>query len=710
MDTSPKSIREYFAAAAPDEIGEKLYAKVQDYENNTVVSSYFDLLNKAWKCYFGFAPEGVHATSALGRGGDQGETTEIRINHARSLSGALLNLVVAQKLAWQPKAVNLDAEAVAAVDLARSTLEYYWQDKKVSQYATRAVEECLPQTEGFVFTPWDETLGEDIGVEPIPGTDQERIVKSGDIAFYNVASWDVIRDHNKKSWDELDWVTVRLWHNRFDLAAQYPLNAEEILLAPAYVEGAHRDSHGDAEHNSDDVPVYYFFHKDKPSLPGGRETVFLEGGKTVLKHSRLTYDRIPLHRVVPAELFGTPYGYSPFIEILGMQEAYDSISTDLLSNISTFGRQSIAMPQGSEIPVDQVAGGFNLFTFPQNFTSNPIQAINLVQCSPQQFQFRDGLRNEMELCFGINAVVRGQAPDKDMSGAALALLQSQALQQSSTLAANYVQMVQDIGNSVIQILRRKATAPRRIAISGRRTSYLLQLENREFSGKDFGRVEKVQVEVGNPLAQTPAGRSEIADKLIAMGLIRTAEQYHQMLLTGQFDPLTRNIQDELTNIISENEDIARGEKPVAMLQDDHVLHVKEHKVTVANPAARRNPAVLKAYMDHVHEHYSLYYNVPPEMVLMDPLYHDRMLFLMGIPPPPPMMIPPGAMAPQSVPGDLAAPQPEGALSQVMPMGENPATGAPPTQGPNMPNMPTNPATGSEWNPVDAGGAVPPAVP
>src|SRR5258708_6994296 len=45
--------------------------------------------------------------------------------------------------------------------------------------------------------------------------------KTGDVRFTNVSTWDVVRDSRKKSWEESDWVILKLRRNKFDLAHRY---------------------------------------------------------------------------------------------------------------------------------------------------------------------------------------------------------------------------------------------------------------------------------------------------------------------------------------------------------------------------------------------------------------------------------------------------------------------------------------------------------
>jgi hypothetical protein len=719
----------YFAVEPREQIGSCLVSKLTDLDGNKSLTGLSQIVHDAYLYYYGFDPEGFHGTSAIHRAGEQGELAEFRINHARALVNALKNLVTNQKLIWRPKAASFSAEAVREVELATNILEYYWTEKQVAQYADLAVEQAIALTEGFVFTPWDDFAGEYLGEDPnTPG----KHVFSGDVTFFSVPWWDVYRDPKKQAWNQLDWVVVRLPWNRYDLAARHrfdpnqdpeqPSLEDRILAAPERAKDSVRSGakSGAGSQDSDDISVYHFFHRRSAVLPKGREVVFLGDG-TVLSDTTLTYEDVPLHRVTPAELVGTPFGYSQFLEVMGIQELIDSLASAIATNQTTFATQNVIVDQGTQIAPDQLPGGLRLIYKPPG-TEGP-KPLQLTSSPKEVFEFLETLKADQQRLFGLNDVVMGDAPSKDMSGAGMALLSQSALQQSSTLQANYIRMVQSIGTSILGTLRSRMTVPRTLDIVGKQNAFLVKPPE-EYSGKNLGRVSKVLVDIGNPMEQTPTGRFELGQQMIQLGVKLNVDQMQQLVSTGRMDPLTRRLQSELLNILSENEAIAAGQPPDAMLHDDHLLHGREHSVPVANPEARKDPSVLDAHMKHMHMHYELYFGVPagqyvpgppdpatgapgkPQFQAADPMYHDRMLILMGIQPPPPMGPPPGpppGMGPSGPlpPGDEGPPP--GAAPPEAPPG--PTMAGP--QAPNLPSMPTNPSTGQEWNPVDAGGAVQP---
>lgn len=697
----------YFAEAPREQIGQKLIERIDRYDKNSLVTQVGDRLFNAWRSYYGFDEEGFHLGSQVGRGGEQGELTIVRINHARALVNALLNLIIAPKFVWTPRAANIDYDSVRQTQLAADFLEHLWHNKKVAANAAKAVEEGIAFTEGFILVEWDAAAGSIFAPTP----DGEGVVRTGDLRYTNVSSWDVIRDPNKPAWDELDWLIVRVWRNKYDLAARSKDEAERARILNAPNELPANTKHKKQDPDTDDVPVYIFFHKPCAVLPFGREVRFLADG-TVIHFGNLPLDHIPLHRVVPSELIGTPFGYSAYLEILGVQELSDSINSSVASNISTFGTQAIAIEEGSNIDLQSLAGMTAVYYPPGK---QPPAALQLTKSPPEAFKYLELLKSWQELLMGLNSVVRGEAQSDRFSGQALALLQSQALQQASTLQSNYVRMLEGVGTTSIQFLRKFASAPLKIGIVGQHK--LAVVKESEVTKDKLSSVEQVYVELGNPISQTAAGRFELGQLLVQMKMVRTPEMLQQVFDTGRIDPLTRSSQEELLNILKENEDIAKGEVPVAMLHDQHLLHGKEHTTPVANPAARQDAAVLNAYMKHQLGHYELLFGVPagewiPDPITgeekfqpTDPIYRERMLILTGQQPPPPMGPPGMGPPPPGMEPPPPGPMPNAAdaLETIAPPPGG--TGAAPNV-PKLPGPPENPATGQKWDPTTGGGVVP----
>jgi hypothetical protein len=350
--TSSSNADTYWATLGEDDLRPHLLSRLEIAKANSLTSTLFERYARAFRFYLGFDPAGVHATSQVLRGGEQGELALIKVNHSRPLLNTLLNLIAAPKIVWQPKAVNVDYESIRECKLAAAVLEYFWTHAQVSQFSVAALELALAFGDGFIFAPWDPDAGDDAGVElpppsppsvvpalppgpapqypsssipdPVeppspPPSDpgdappdeidfaSARVTKTGSVAFHVIAPWDVIRDSRKTSYDALDWVIIRQHVNKYDLAAKHPDHADEILKCPGEPQVQFQGASTSGT-DSDDVTLFWFYHRRSAAVPNGREGIFLSDG-TVLSLRDLPYHDIPLYRVAAGEQLSTPFGY-----------------------------------------------------------------------------------------------------------------------------------------------------------------------------------------------------------------------------------------------------------------------------------------------------------------------------------------------------------------------------------------------------------------
>jgi hypothetical protein len=293
------------------------------------------------------------------------------------------------------------------------------------------------------------------------------------------------------------------------------------------------------------------------------------------------------------------------------------------------------------------------------------------------------LPRNQDTVLGISAVAQGMAPSANMSGSGMAMLQSQTLQRASVLQGNYYRYLEALGTGLLFMVRDRMTSEVQISLAGRdKRSLMTPIK---FSGKSLRRIRGANVELGNPLQHDAGGRADMAMQLLQMGLVTTPEQYLSVLETGRLEPLTESPVAHLIYIRQENEQLADGELPPALITDNHELHCREHAAILASPEARRNPKVVQIVTQHIAEHMNLFYTAPPQL-----------LALMGISPP--QMPAPGQQGmpggPQQPPGQPGSPP--------KPPGQPPSS-----KSQEMPRMPSNPMTGKQFDNQSGGGVVKP---
>lgn len=649
----------YFASLPTNEVGNELRDKVEKYYNFMYNSGIFRRQYRSIMHYYGVSPTTGAQTDMIRPGGKASQLSMVKINHFRNLAQNIIQLATSQRPSPQPVATNTDAKSQQQVSVAKGAVEYYNRLLRIDQLAREACEMAVVGGDGFMVTTWED---DDICVKMLPSTE-------------------VIRDPTKSTYKQNDWVITRDWMDRFTAADKYagPKNEvdgvepseidadldqvrERILSQPTkltYVRARMSMLNwlfaSELLEKSDDIAVYTLWHKRNSSVPNGRMIIFLEDG-TVLYDGDLPFKHITVRRITPGELVGSSFGYTPMFDLLVIQEAIDALYSAVATNQMTFGVQLIMAMKGSDIDFKQLSKGLAFIEY-ANPDGKP-EPLNLTHTPEEVFAFIGQLEKTMETISGVNSVVRGNPQESLKSGAALALVQSQAIQYMSGLQQSYVALLQDVYTDIVNILKQNVKSPKTISIVGKfNRSQLIS-----FQGESISEIDRVTFDVAGALEQTVSGRLTIGENLINSGLIKSPEEYLAVLKTGTLEPMLEGPNAELILIKSENENVADGKEIVALITDDHSLHIREHRCVLATPEARTNPKIVQAMEEHITQHV-MFLSDPTLQPLFAVLGYNTLA---------------GAMMPE--------------------VGQGYSQNA----GKGQPSMPKNPATGKEWNPEDGG--------
>lgn len=620
----------YFAADEAEKTVAYLEKKAQWWFDTLNQNRYLDKLKRSWQSYHGMYYEDGHS---IVFGGESGELVNLPINHYKNIASHILTMITASRPAFQARAVNTDYKSQVQTMLANGLLDYYMREKRLEKFLKTACEYSIVMGSGYVKMEWNATSGEikdriEPNIDDISSVDEKGKmydkegtelksfpIYEGDVEFKNLSPFDVVFDSTKETFNDNDWVITRSYKNKFDLAEKFPELRDEVLAVMSKTEQSrHRLSISPLDETSD-IPVYEFFHRQTESMPQGRYVLYLNS-KTILMDTVMPYRRIPVYRISPGEILGTPYGYTPMFDLLPIQDAVNSLYSTVLTNQNAFGVQNILNPRGNDIRATQLGGGLNFIEY------NPIvsggasgkpEAFNPTSTPAEIFNFIQDLVKQMETISGVNSVARGNPESSLTAGNALALVQSQALQFISGLQQSYIMLIEDVGTGLIQLLQDFANVPRVAAIAGKTN----KTEMKTFSSKDIDGVNRVVVDVGNALASTTAGRIQMADNLIQMGILTDSQQYFSVINTGKLENLTEGVTNELLLIRAENEKLTDASMDVlALATDKHATHINEHLNVLSDPELRQDAELVERVMMHVMEHIELLQTTDPNLLAM----------------------------------------------------------------------------------------------
>lgn len=604
----------YWAASDINEIAGHIIERKDNYltflENSTIMGE----LRDSFSLFYG--------NTAIDEM-DNGKTI-MTSNHYASLVRALHTMVTQQRPAFEARAVNSDYKTQSSVLLANGLIDYYMREKKLEDKLKEACLLALYLREGWITVEWDVNAGEVYAVNP----ESQSPVTTGDVKFSVYSILDVIRPTQ----GSCNWHIIRRSENKYDLAAKYPEVADEILNSNTPVQDRRRwtlSYIAETELESDDVEVLTLYHAKTPAMPAGRFVQVV--GDTVLTDGPLPYNKPYIFKITAADAFQTAFGHSPAMDIMPLQDALDTCFSIALSNINSFGIGSLVSEKGT-LQVNQLREG--LMHLEHSKGSQPPQVLNLLQIPNEIFNFAEMLVKNAETISSVNSVARGNVPHQ-MSGTAMALVAQQAITFSSGLQQSYNSLIESTGTALVELLQTYAQVPMVAQIAGKtKKSYLKQFKSDDLKG-----ISKVVVDSANAFTKTTAGKVEVANNLLNSGLIKTPEQYLQVVSTGTLEPMVEHDQAELMLIRQENEMLSEGQPVQALITDNHGLHVLEHSTVASDPLIRQDPNILQPLLAHIDEHIQLDATRPPQLSLM--------LKQQPAPPPQPMA-PPGEPPPQDM--------------------------------------------------------------
>lgn len=603
----------YWAALENQDLLLELHRHNENYYRDLQDTKLFYVWERSYMAYYGaqlgssnFSGQLFDSTE-ITRSGERNQITNLKTNHYRNLIQHTLQLVTADRPAWSCRASNTDYKSQVQCILGKGLLDYYFREKNFQKYYKQVVENALIFSEGWIYAPWSETSGNKLITDAETGVN----LFEGDFEFSAHSPLNVIRDISIRNDERHEWLTVRTFENKYNLASKYQEFADAILMESSEFIGKYdqlesfdmRIRRG-AKVETDRIPVWTWYHIPTEALPEGRMCIYTQN--EMLFSGPMPYEKIPLYPVFPENLIGTPYGYSPAFDLLGPQQAIDILTSTVMTNNAANGVQNLWTRKGDDISVGDLGGGLKHL-----MSEERPEGIQLTKSAPETYSFRRELIEEMETLMGISSTVRGNPEASLKSGAALALIVSQSIQFSSILEMAVNTMLEEFGTALLNNLKVFAKSERVVTIMGETArSY-----QKTFEAKDLEGVSRVTVERVSPISKTTAGRLQIADTLLEKGLIQDAKQYVMVLATGQLENLTEDIQTEMLNIRAENEALRKGEEVVAVITENQAQHIRAHSYLL-NHEAKKDPEYVTRVFAHIKDHLELWKNMTPDVAMV----------------------------------------------------------------------------------------------
>lgn len=627
---------EYWATLPDTEIAREMISHVEKYLDFVYMTRLSDDWRRSYQLYYGRdASWGTTSSSRVSYGGQSGELALLRVNKFRVYLERLLMLITSNKPTLVPRAINSDSASQSQAEVGKGILGYFFRKEGGEDLLYSALENAFLFGEGWVLTAWDPYKGNAFAVDPETG----REVKTGELRVEVFEPVNVIRAFDTRL-EKQNWHIVRSMRNKWDLAADFPKFRDDIVRHTDIVGNRFFNVNlGFQRKESDQVEVHELFHKRTSALPEGRYTLIV--GDRVLVDGPLPYRDYPLHPVVPLAMKGSGFGYSRAIDMMGLQEAVDSVASNVLTAHDAFGLPNIWLPTGSSINVSDLAGGLKVIT-----SDDKPELINMLDIGGDYIRAYDLFNNAMMEMLGINEVTLGQSQEGVRSSSQSTMLIAQAHEFNARSEAEWAKAHQAVATRIINTLQDFASEPILLGILGKRDRTIL----REFKGAEIESICRIDVELEAPELKSTAGKLEMVSQFVALANTKNGEtvspkQLLDVFLTGKLGPVEDYPDSQRLLVARENEMLAEGQMVEALFTDDHAYHIREHSVETADPELRAqikqmlaNPQIDPTLtgvplLDHIQQHINLLMTTNPNVLRA--LNQD-----------PPLMPPPvaGAMA------------------------------------------------------------------
>lgn len=688
------STKDYWFHKTGEEIASQLeshHASWVQYGTNPIAQAW--LRNSV--AYYSTILEPNDWQSALGYKGEQGELVKMVVPKAKQLVRQMLTLATKGRIAFRCIAENQKSNVISDTRLANALSTDLVKSQELDRKRDRALEGSLINGMHFYVVTWRTDRGrpyvaDEQEMKDDDGEDytQQVVEYDGDIEISTKSVHEVFWDTRIEHWEDHSWVEVMTKKNRWDLVAQYPNLKDEIIALPT-VRDADTGAtvSGSSAENEDLIYVFEVYHKPTPALPAGRMLMY-SSPKTVYYDGQNHYGFIPVVPVIPEPIQGMGFGYPKLSDFLPAQEMFDHSLSAIATNQSALAVQSVLVPRGSNVSVNQI-GSMNFIQFtPQNAEGGgKPEPLQLTQSAPETFKFADYLDKYMLALSGLNAAAQGQPPPGMTSGTAIATMTANAIEFLSNFSKADQLALERVMYYAMCCFATFAKVERPLTVSGPNDS----TTTKNFSGDDLKTIKGVTFIANNPLMNTISGRMEVAEKWIQAGFAKSPQD---LVSIWEGAPLHQLYETELSEndlIQEENEMLTEGEQVHALMTDDHGAHIRKHTTLLNKQRVRQNANKAKAIMEHILEHRNLAQTQDPFLTAM---------VRTGKTPPPPPPAPPGGMPMGGQPGAPAAPQ--GAPHPPAQAG-GPMPGAAPSpgggKGPSMPGdepqqsvaKPANPA-------------------
>lgn len=667
---------DYWAAQDPAKVLVELKKKEIAFNSMIKNLGFYSMWRIMRAQYHGLDPDDTRSwsTQQVLLDGDQGELLRFRVNESRSFIKQLITMAIGTRPSFECMATNSDYDSMGQAESADELIEYVYRSEYGETKEWAVIENGVLFGVGWTWLNWDANGGEPVTQkQPVfrtlsdgsqqpsldPKTQQplmreiETGEQTGELVLKSLGPWDVFHEPYVQDPGDHLWRVVREKRSRWEVASTFPEKKDVILamvgerdVALETMIGIRSSSGLDT---TDEIVVKHFYHRPSRALSAGghaqgRHIIYVDSEP--LLDEPLNYTKIPVVRFCPNRYIGTSMGYADAWDLCAINQMQDQVTSDCASNLSTFGRQSVWIEDGTSITTQDIANGMSVLKGP--FGGKPPQPVSLIAVpAVVQWFLDDYLPKRYQSISNLNAVSRGDPGANIKSGQMAALFHSIAIESNSALQQAVDAHREEVANLILEVLKRFAKHPMIAKIVGiDERPYLDTFTRDSFSG-----IHGVRIKTSNPMMRTQAGRMQLGEMLLKIpNAVTSPEQMTEILVSGQIKPmydsprkkrLRIKLEDEMLLELADSPPMPGAQPPTqqrtdppkpplpngvqlpppppyscvptvpVLWLDDHRAHIAEHSALLTSREALENPTLRSVVMAHIDEHMHVWRGADP---------------------------------------------------------------------------------------------------
>ena len=488
-----------------------------------------------------------------------------------------------------------DRESAKVTD---SIIKHLFRINNMDKYAEDMQRSARIFGEAYLWIDWDESKGDlhptyvkarDLGLD-VPKTP----IKTGDICYKIEHPWRVFLQR-KPDIRESEYIfRVKIVPTE-DLKKDYPNKADDLkestelktydvnILKDRYLE----------QHTI----VYEMYHKKTKYVPEGYHCLFTED--VILEESAhpFSHGDFPCIRLTDLDIPDVLNGVSKYESVGPIQNMYNNLSTVIAKNIYLTSHAKWLMPRGAA-KIEQLG---NDTTVVQYQGAIAPQMAQVKPNSREVYEFRQLLKDEMQVIFGNHGVSRGEIPKGITASSALQFLNELETQRASTETTKHGFMIRDIAKLSIAVCGDKYDMEdgRMVRIVGENNKFSI----RSFDTAHLHKPYDIRFDNSSGIPETKAGRHQrILDLAAKVPGAVSGERWVELLELANVEKATTLVVEAIRAADTENEDIVAGRyvSPPEE-EEDHIAHWESHSKFVQSRHYKQDvPDELKAAMkEHI---------------------------------------------------------------------------------------------------------------